>query len=36
MGWGFGIIVDKSEADKASSVLEQDGEKPEIHRQSNW
>ncbi len=30
MGWGFGIIVDKAEADKAMSMLEQDGAKPEI------
>ncbi len=30
MGWGFGIILDKSEADKAMSALEIDGEKPEI------
>jgi phosphoribosylformylglycinamidine cyclo-ligase len=30
MGWGFGIIVDKTDTDKAMSTLEQDGEKPEI------
>ncbi len=30
MGWGFGIIVDKSEVDKAMSMLEQDGGKPEL------
>ena len=30
MGWGFGIIVDKSEADKAMSTLEQEGAKPEM------
>jgi phosphoribosylformylglycinamidine cyclo-ligase len=30
MGWGFGIIVDKSEIDKAMTALEQAGEKPEI------
>lgn len=30
MGWGFGIIVDKSEADKAMSMLEQEVAKPEM------
>jgi phosphoribosylformylglycinamidine cyclo-ligase len=30
MGWGFGIIVDKSEADKAMSVLAKAEAKPEI------
>ena len=30
MGWGFGIIVDKTEVDKAMNTLEQDGVKPEI------
>jgi phosphoribosylformylglycinamidine cyclo-ligase len=30
MGWGFGIIIDKAEADKALSKLENDGAKPEI------
>ena len=30
MGWGFGIIVDKTEIDKAMNTLEQDGAKPEI------
>jgi phosphoribosylformylglycinamidine cyclo-ligase len=30
MGWGFGIIVDKTEIDKALSTLEQDNIKPEI------
>ncbi len=30
MGWGFGIIVDKTEIDKAINVLEQDDIKPEI------
>jgi phosphoribosylformylglycinamidine cyclo-ligase len=30
MGWGFGIIVDKTEIDKAMNTLEQDRIKPEI------
>ena len=30
MGWGFGIIVDKTEIDKAMNTLEQDSSKPEI------
>jgi phosphoribosylformylglycinamidine cyclo-ligase len=30
MGWGFGIIVDKAEADKAMSILEKEGETPEM------
>jgi phosphoribosylformylglycinamidine cyclo-ligase len=30
MGWGFGIIVDRAEADKAMSTLEKDGEIPEV------
>jgi phosphoribosylformylglycinamidine cyclo-ligase len=30
MGWGFGIIVDKNETDKAMNKLEQDGIKHEI------
>ncbi len=30
MGWGFGLIVDKKEIDKAMSALEQEGVKPEI------
>jgi phosphoribosylformylglycinamidine cyclo-ligase len=30
MGWGFGIIVDKTEIDKAMNILGQDGVKPEI------
>jgi phosphoribosylformylglycinamidine cyclo-ligase len=30
MGWGFGIIVDKTEIDKAMNTLEQDSVKPEI------
>ena len=30
MGWGFCIIVDKSEADKAISILQKEGSKPEI------
>jgi phosphoribosylformylglycinamidine cyclo-ligase len=30
MGWGFGIIVDKTEIDKAMTTLEQGGVKPEI------
>ncbi len=25
MGWGFGIVVDKSELDKSMNILEQDG-----------
>jgi phosphoribosylformylglycinamidine cyclo-ligase len=29
MGWGFGIIVDKTETDKAMDTLEQDSVKPE-------
>jgi phosphoribosylformylglycinamidine cyclo-ligase len=29
MGWGFGIIVDKTEIDKAMNTLEQDTMKPE-------
>ena len=29
MGWGFGIIVDRTEIDKAMNTLEQDGVKPE-------
>ena len=29
MGWGFGIIVDKSDIDKAMNVLEQDSIKPQ-------
>ena len=29
MGWGFGIIVDKTEIDKAMNALEQDSVKPE-------
>jgi len=29
MGWGFGIIVDKTEIDKAMNTLEQDSMKPE-------
>jgi phosphoribosylformylglycinamidine cyclo-ligase len=29
MGWGFGIIVDKSDIDRAMNVLEQDGVNPE-------
>lgn len=29
MGWGFGIIVDKTEVDKAMNTLEQDSVKPE-------
>ena len=35
MGWGFGIIVDKSEIDKAMNALEQDSANPEMNRQSN-
>ena len=30
MGWGFGIIVDKTEIDKAMNTLEQDNVKPEV------
>jgi phosphoribosylformylglycinamidine cyclo-ligase len=30
MGWGFGIIVDKTEIDKAMNTLEHDSIKPEI------
>lgn len=30
MGWGFGIIIDKTEIDKAMNTLEQDSIKPEI------
>ena len=30
MGWGFGIIVDKTEIDKAMNTLEQDTGKPEL------
>ena len=30
MGWGFGIIVDKTEIDEAMNALEQDSTKPEI------
>ncbi len=30
MGWGFGIIVDKTEIDKAMNTLEQDSIKPEV------
>ena len=30
MGWGFGIIVDKTEIDKAMNKLEKDNIKPEI------
>jgi phosphoribosylformylglycinamidine cyclo-ligase len=29
MGWGFGVIVDRTETDKAIDTLEQDGVKPE-------
>ncbi|HSQ48295.1 MAG TPA: AIR synthase-related protein, partial [Candidatus Deferrimicrobiaceae bacterium] len=29
MGWGFGIIVDKNESDKAINTLEQDSVMPE-------
>jgi phosphoribosylformylglycinamidine cyclo-ligase len=29
MGWGFGIIVDKADTDKAMNTLEQDSVKPE-------
>jgi phosphoribosylaminoimidazole (AIR) synthetase len=30
MGWGFGIIVDKTDIDKAMNTLEQDNVKTEI------
>ncbi len=30
MGWGFGIIVDKTETNKALSILQENGTKPEI------
>jgi len=30
MGWGFGIIVDKTEIDKAMNTLEQDSVNPEL------
>jgi phosphoribosylformylglycinamidine cyclo-ligase len=30
MGWGFGIIVDKTEIDKAMNTLEQDSANPQI------
>jgi phosphoribosylformylglycinamidine cyclo-ligase len=30
MGWGFAIIVDKTDADKAMDMLEQEKAKPEI------
>ena len=30
MGWGFGIIVDKTDTDKAMNTLEQDSSMPEI------
>jgi len=30
MGWGFGIIVDKKEIDKAMNTLEKGNIKPEI------
>jgi phosphoribosylaminoimidazole (AIR) synthetase len=30
MGWGFGIIVNKTEIDKAMNTLEQDNTKPEV------
>jgi phosphoribosylformylglycinamidine cyclo-ligase len=30
MGWGFGIIVDKTEIEKAMNTLEQNGSTPEI------
>jgi phosphoribosylformylglycinamidine cyclo-ligase len=30
MGWGFGVIVDRTETDKALDTLEQDGVKPEM------
>jgi phosphoribosylformylglycinamidine cyclo-ligase len=29
MGWGFGIIVDKTEVDKAMNTIEKDSGKPE-------
>jgi phosphoribosylformylglycinamidine cyclo-ligase len=29
MGWGFGVIVDRTETDKAIDLLERDGVKPE-------
>ena len=29
MGWGFGIIVDKTDVDKAMNTLEQAGYAPE-------
>jgi phosphoribosylformylglycinamidine cyclo-ligase len=29
MGWGFGIIVDKTDIDKAMNTLEQDSSMPE-------
>ena len=29
MGWGFGIIVDKADIDKAMNTLEQDSVNPE-------
>ena len=29
MGWGFGIIVDKTDIDKAINTLEQDSVNPE-------
>jgi phosphoribosylformylglycinamidine cyclo-ligase len=32
MGWGFGIIVDKADIDKAITTLENDSVKPEIIR----
>ena len=30
MGWGFGIIVDRTDTDKAMNTLEQDSVKTEI------
>ena len=30
MGWGFGIIVDKTEIDKTMDILEQDNIMPEL------
>ena len=30
MGWGFGIIVDKTDVDKAMNTLEQNGVNPEL------
>ena len=30
MGWGFGIIVDKTEVETALEILEKAGPKPEI------